>query len=1117
MTEDILKGAGLHMLHIIWGRAGTGKTGIVLEELRRRVEEKRPGGFLIVPEQYSHAAERELAMRCGDTAGLYAEVLSFTRLAHRVALETGDSARTYVDGGGRLLQLALALEQVGSQLRLYGSARSSPELMAMLLSALTELRQGCSDAGTLRAAAEQAQGQLADKLTDLALLREAMDAVEARTGADPASRLEVLSRQIPHSEMLRGAAVYLDGFTDFTAQERQVIRQLQRVCSVTVCLSCDSLTDGSEIFSAARRTALLLRADARADGAQVKETHIPSQGASSLRGFLEEYLFGWTDAVFPRPEAVKLRTAPDTRAECELAAAEALRLVRQNGCRWRDIAIAVRGFEEYRSVLAETFRRYGVPLYATAKTDIFSRPLPALMGAAFDALSDGWSYESMFAYLKTGLTPISRDDCDILENYVLTWNIRGSAWTREEPWRQHPEGYGGKPTPESDAVLEHIDALRRAVAGPLDALARRGALAEDAMGQCAAVAAFWDDISLPERLAGRSTELRRMGEEQTAAEYDQLWELMVSALEQCAAVLGEMPMDQEQFGRLFRRMLSEYDVGTIPIALDAVTAGDFDRMRRRSIRHLLVLGGSDDRLPRSGNGAGIFTDAERGDLRSLHIDLADADDILDREFNLIYNVLTLPGESLYVSRSRFTAQGGESRPSFLTDRLEKLFGVRETAGDLRCARLSAPGPALEAAAEGDRDALAYFSRDPEAAEKLARLRAAGELTRGRLSEQGVRRLYGDELWLTASRIDNFASCRFQYFLRYGLKAKPRQAADFSPPELGTFLHYLLENVARDVSGMGGFAAADEKTVSDLTDKYTEAYIHKELEDFREKSPRFVYLFRRLQQTARRIVLDTARELSRSDFTPLDFELNFSKTSDMPPVSLGSGDTSLVLTGVADRVDGWEHDGKLYLRVVDYKSGVKRFSLADVWHGMGLQMLLYLFSLQKNGRQRYGKEIVPAGVLYVPARDILLSAGERLSDEEIVRQKAKKLRRSGLLLSDKTVLTAMEHADVPEYIPVSVNRSGEYTGDSLATAEQLGMLSDYVDSLLKKMAGELRSGSIAADPWYKSDSENTCLYCDYYSACHFDEKTDAWRYRTALKAPEFWARLDRPESEGGEGA
>ena len=217
-------------------------------------------------------------------------------------------------------------------------------------------------------------------------------------------------------------------------------------------------------------------------------------------------------------------------------------------------------------------------------------------------------------------------------------------------------------------------------------------------------------------------------------------------------------------------------------------------------------------------------------------------------------------------------------------------------------------------------------------------------------------------------------------------------------------------MAREVSERGGFAEADDKTVAALTDKYVREYVRTQLEDFREKSPRFVYLFRRLAETSRRIVLDTAQELRRSDFRPLDFELNFSNKddADLPPVSVGSGEDEFVLTGTADRVDGWEHGGKLYIRIVDYKSGKKKFALSDVWQGMGLQMLLYLFTLEKHGAERYGKEIVPAGVLYVPAHDILVRADKRLSDEEIVAEKARKLHRSGLILSETEVVEAMDH-------------------------------------------------------------------------------------------------------------
>ena len=1098
------------MLRLILGRAGTGKTALLFSEIAARCARRQSGSFLIVPEQYSHEAERELAQRCGDTASLYAEVLSFSRLAHRVAIGCGGSARVYIDKPGRFLQLSLALEQVGGALSVYGGSARSPERMVQLLSALDELRFGCAAPDALRKAAESATPSLAGKLRDLALLQEALDALSAQSGADPAGRLDVLAEQLPGCAWLRSAKFYIDGFTDFTAQERRVIRALLPLADVTVCLTCDDLASGSEVFSLARRTMRALRDAAEEDGVAAEIVSVPRGEDRTPFAFLEENLFGWTDETRDAAGSIRLVRAPGVAAECELAAAEMRRLVRETSCRWRDIAVAVRGFGDYRAALEEACRRAGVPLYASERTDIFTRPLPALIAAAFDILADGWSYESVFTYLKTGLTGISRADCDALENYVLLWSLRGTAWTRAEPWRQHPDGFGGKITPESDALLAKIDTLRRSVAAPLAAFERRGKEATDARGQCAALAAFWEDISLPEHLEERSLALEEAGELQAAAEYRQLWELIVSALEQCEAILGDMPLSQEDFGRLFRRMLSQYDVGTIPVALDRVTAGDFDRMRRRSIRHLLVLGASDERLPRVSDGGGVFTDTERSELRALDIELSGGDDELDREFNLIYNVFTLPKSSLYVSRSAFASGESETRPSFVTDRIAKLFALCEENGDVHAARAQSLSGALELACAGDAAGREFFAARGEGGRIAAIEKAAAE-ERGRLSREGVRAIYGQKLYLTASRIDNFASCRFQFFLRYGLCAKPRQSAQFAPPERGTFLHFLLENVAREVSERGGFAETDDKTVAALTDKYVREYVRTQLEDFREKSARFVYLFRRLAETSRRIVLDTAQELRRSDFRPLDFELNFSNKddADLPPVSVGSGEDEFVLTGTADRVDGWEHGGKLYIRIVDYKSGKKKFALSDVWQGMGLQMLLYLFTLEKHGAERYGKEIVPAGVLYVPAHDILVRADKRLSDEEIVAEKARKLHRSGLILSETEVVEAMEHGEALQFLPLY---RGKLAAEALATAEQLGKLSRFLEETLSNMAGELRGGSIAADPWYENDRANTCRTCDYCDACRFSETVDGWRFKTKFKAPEFWEKLENGEEE-----
>ena len=1103
------------MLRFILGRAGSGKTGMILNEIAGRAARREGGNYLIVPEQYSHEAERELARRCGDAMSLYAEVLSFSRLAHYVSLEVGGSARRFADAGGRILQMTLALETAESGLAVYGGAARSPETAEMLLKTLDELRQGGADAALLREAAGKSDGILAQKLMDLALLREALDAVEARSGLGSVSRLDILAEQIPACSFLRGAHVYIDGFTDFTAQERAVIRALTLAGECAVCLTCDGLDGGDDVFRLSRGAGQSLRRRAEEDGVETAVTVLPGRGEDDPIGFLEAHLFDWSGATADPRGRVRLLTAPSPAAECELAAGAIRAVVRETGCRWRDVAVAVRGFDDLRGTLEETFRRYDIPFYSSVKTDVMSKPLPALVSSAFELLEDGWSYESMFTYLKTGLPEITLEERDELENYVLLWGLRGTAWTREEPWRQHPRGVTKEWKAGDLAAIERLDALRRRIAAPLRRFAERGRAAVTALEQCRALAAFWDDIRLPERLELRAGELEAAGEPQTAAEYRQLWEKMTGSLEQCAAVLGDMELAQDKFARLFRRVLCQYDTGSIPVTLDRVGMGDFDRMRRRSLKHLFVLGATDDRLPRVSDESGILNGPEREELRRMKIELADADDILQREFTLIYNVFTLPELTLTVSRPLFGADGKETRPALPAERLGRLFGLKEAPGDLTAARREALSPARELACAGDPPARAYFAALPGEPERMERLREAGAQIRGQLSRPAAERLYGRELRLTASRAEAAAECRFRFFLRYGLKAEPRKTEAFAPPEMGTFLHYLLENVVREASARGGFDAVTDEEITALTEEWTARFTEEQLSGFREKTARFRYLFRRLADAAKRIVLDTVRELRGSQFRPLALELDLGHTEGLPPALFGEGDEQVILTGVVDRVDGWEHDGRLFLRVVDYKSGTKDFKLGDVSVGLSLQMLLYLFALRKVGAEFFGKgEIVPAGVLYVPAREPLVNADRRVTPDEAEKRKEKELKRSGLLLRgvNDEVLRAMEADPGRRYLPVKISKANEVSG-SIADGDQFRQLGKFVEKTLGEMAAEVRRGSIAADPWFKNEGDNACKWCDYAEACHFSEETDKRRYRSALKPEAFWNMIEQKAAAG----
>ena len=1123
INKMITREAVKTVLRIIYGRAGTGKTARIMDEIKNAVLSGRKDNILLVPEQFSHEAERELCAVCGDSVSLYAEVLSFTGLCRRVSGELGGIAVPYLDKGGRLLCMARAVDGLYSSLKMFSSARHKAELQSILLDAVDELKSACITPEELMRASEDNEGALSDKLYDLSLLLSGFDAVTANGSADPADRLTILAQQIGDSSVSSATHIYVDGFTGLTVQERRVIEALLRKgAELSLILGIDELYGDSEVFEMPRRLAHSLIAYAKENGIG---TELIKHGGETRKapvlGYFDENMFSWRPGRFEGDaSALGIFSAADMETECEFAAARAVELVRETGCRYRDIAVAVRGFEDYRLALTAAFAQYGVPLYTAAKTDLMSKPLPALISSAYEITLGGWELDDVLDYIRTGLAGLSDDECDELENYAYTWQLRGSAWTREEDWKLHPDGYGADFSDGTWERLNRVNALRRRVSAPLIAFAESAAAAHTATEQAQALAGLLNSLGLSKRLAEKADRLYETGRAQAAQEYSQLWDICVAALEQSAAILGDAETDAESFGRLFTMMLSRYDVGTIPATLDSVTAGDYDRMRRRNIKHLLVLGMNEARIPKSEEDTGVFSSEERRRLLEDDIDLGGIGDCeLWREFSLIYNCLTLPSESLSLCMPLFDSAGEQQRASFIIRRASAITGREAESVKVSELRMNAPAPALFLAANSFRGGGVEATSAAELfkelmPERMDALRRAAELKRGSLSSGAVQKLYGRDIRLSASKIDKFASCRFAYFMQYGLKAKTREPAGFTPPEMGTFMHYILENVAHDVMESGGFAEADDDKLDKLTDKYIAQYVHDKLNDFREKSKRFEYLFRRLTKDVRRVVEDMAAELRCSDFKPLSFELDFGKSDVLPPMKLGDDGDSLVLTGIADRVDGWLHDGKLYIRVVDYKTGTKSFSLEDVWYGMGLQMLLYLFSLEQNGKLLYGEEIVPAGVLYVPAKDVIISRPHDAPDDSIAKEKQEKIRRSGLLLEDRKVLLAMEKTEEPRFIPVTF-KEGVPRGDALASAEKLGLLSKHIDKTLREMASELRKGSIAADPFYRNQKENACLNCDYFEACHFSdgENGESLRQLPALKATKVWSMLSGGEENG----
>ncbi len=1096
------------MLTIWIGRAGSGKSARVLETMGRE-RENRPQ-LLLVPEHTSHEAELDLCRACGPTASRNAEVLTFQSLATRVLSETGGLAEVTLDNGGKLLTMRRCLQELHSNLKVFGRPSQRAAFLHQLTTLADEFYAYQIAPETLYRHVADMEGAMGDKLRDVALIFAAYDARLRNGETDVRSRVQKLRDSLPQSHYLDGKDLYLDGFSFFNKQEESVLALALRRChSVTVTLLGDR--SGQLFQNAAAQKERLVRM-AREVGVECRLAYLSRQDDSPL-GHLERHCFG-SDAVWEEETgAVTLYQAATAYTEVEYVSARIRQLAAQ-GYRYRDIAVASRSMDSYGPLLESLFRRDGIPAYISRRSDILEKPVMTLLLSAVDAVTGGFEYEDMFRYLKTGMTGVTAAECDLLENYVIRWDIRGNMWLRDVPWTLNPDGYGLDMTEERTVRLEEINRIREKVRGPLSALADGLKQRPAARDKARTLYEFAAAAGVPDALREKADELLSAGQVQLAEEYAQLWQIFCDVLDQFVEILGDTELDGEEFARLLRLVLTQYSVGTIPATLDQVKVSEITRNDRHRVRVLFLLGANDHLLPKIEKDGGVLDSDDRQALAQRDIPLSDATfDALDNELQNIYACLAQPTEQLHISWPVTDVTGAELRPSFVVERVRLLFPRLKVERENGTYRMTLPATALCAA--GENEALRrYFEGQPRYAAALAAMARAQRMERGRLSPEAVQSLYGRSIAMSASRIDRVKSCHFGYFMEYGLRARERKKAGFEAPEVGTFLHYLLENVNREVKEQGGYGQVDDEALRHMVKRYVERYAATQIQEYQNKSARFRYLFSRLRETAYTIIISIAKEMRQSDFQPVEFELSFGgRDGHLPAITVREGGASLSVSGKVDRVDGWLHDGKLYLRVVDYKTGKKSFDLTDIRYGLGIQMLLYLFTLEREGQAYFGYPIVPCGVLYQPARSVILRQDRNISDEKLKAALESELRRTGLVLGEPEVLRAMEHSalETPCYLPISVKKDGTLSGD-IATAAQLGHLGRYVDRLLHQIAGEIAHGNIDADPYARGPQDSACTYCAFASACYFDESRDKRRQLHKTDSGEFWAMLEKENGE-----
>lgn len=1122
-------------LTIVIDRAGTGKSAYILDQIKKNGVYREQ--LLLVPDHASHQAERDLCAFCGDAVSRYASVSSFHWLAAAILSLVGGTKDPVLDSGGKILTMYRALQKQAKELKVYHRPSQKAAFLEQLVSLEDEMRTYCVDVTELDRYSEKVSRPLQEKLQDLSSIFTVYERMLKEGGVDRRDLLERVLDVLDADETscyFSGKDIYVDGFMYFNQREEEILtRMMKHANSVTITLLGDkNLHTG--IFKTAFDVQKRLEKAAQCAHAPCRVIASPKRDTDSLDMALrhmEQASFGDLHMVYEKEtDAVALMQARTAYDEVEAVASEIRKLVAQKHCRYRDILIMAPNMSDYEATIENVFERYEIPVFLNRSRDVLEKPAITLVIAALDILANGWEYEDVFRYLKTGMSGISLQRCDELENYVLKWDIRGSMWTREGDWTAHPDGYDAESTARSEQMLKRLNETRNCVRKPLLKLAESMKKEKTARGKIMALYAFLVDVKLAEQLKKKAVYFRETDgcDKKLADEYVQLWKILCGAMEQFSWILEDDELTEADFVRLLKLLLTQYDIGTIPAALDQVSVSDMSRNDRHTRGYLFLLGVNDHVLPGQGAAGSVLTENDRLELWNAEMRLAPFGvDHMDMEMLQLYAAFAQATKRVTISWAMTDVSGAELRPAFIVKRLQEMYPNVPVHKSGRERLLTAPLPALEEAGkQGSGPLWNHFAGKDVYKNRLTMMERARTMERGKLSPAVVKSLYGEQIRMSASRMDTIKSCHFAFFMQYGLKVKERRKAGLDAPEIGTFLHYLLENTAKEVKQRGGFGAVSEEERNQIIERYIDRFAEESLGGLRDKSARFRYLFRRLKKTAYAIVHNVANELAVSDFEPYAFELEFSEESKMKAVKIEAANTTLSVGGKVDRVDGWLKDGKLYLRVVDYKTGKKKFDLAEILHGVGVQMLLYLFTLERHGMEALGgegiEEIVPAGVEYIPARDVILSMDRNASEEEIARAMQKELKRSGMFLYHADVLEAMEHGctQSPCFLPLSIKKKKVKTDegetetteivDGVATAAQLGKLSQYVDHLLEEIAKELAEGNIDADPNYQGESKNACMYCAFASACHFEEGRghDRREYIASVKADEFWNKISK---------
>ena len=1089
------------MLQIILGRSGTGKTTKIMEEAILAVKENKKV-IILVPDQISFETEREALASLSGESSMNMTVLSFSRLAENIFRIYGGVAGKRLTDTAKLISMKLAIGEIGDNLQIYKKQWSRIDFVSTMIKTIDELKgSGTYPEQLTDVIKNMANSQLRYKLEDICEIYRTYQGIIDRDFSDPLDDLVIALKKIRGGDYFADHYIYIDGFTFFSPPQRQVVEVMIEQSEKTTMTFCADSTHGEDdmdIFSEQKKLMKRLQQYTMSLGITCK---VPVKLTQSYRhtdeglSAVESFLASKETEPVTDAKSVTMVKCQDKYDELRYVSGEITRLVREENYRYRDIAIVPRSLMDYESTVETVVKEYHIPLFYDKKELAKTRPIVAVVLSALECVKGNWNSEALLRLAKNPAIGLGVEETAHLENYIYMWSIKKEEW--ENPFVK--PSWGLQPvTKKEDVLLEQVEGIRVKLMTPLLVLKER-LKGCDGLIFATGIYEYILESSLLDTLTEYCAD-----EQETLKETDNLYNSILNILDEFATMLGTKIMPLWSLIELFDMSISLLELGKIPNTNDQAVIGSADRIRLANPKIIFAIGMNEGIFPAKYQPQGVFSKAEREQLVSGGIEMAMTPfkmAVVERFF--LYATLSGASEKMYITYNKTTLSGGKMEPSLVMSQMKQVVKNREFPSN-QMERTDLVVDLFTAREQFARD-LGENNKDTAMAQLLGMLKdqhflslmanIAKELPADDIKQTTAKNLLGSVINLSPTKIEKYYQCPYLYFCESMLALRKRKKVEYTPLESGVAIHYVLEKMVEKYKNRGIAKLTDEALKAEITEMLHD-HITQIIGDITHLEKRFKYQLERLVSLLTLVVRHLGNDLAQSAFIPVGVEVSVGGHGVITaPEYTTSDGTVLKVQGKIDRVDMYSGGDEKYVRIIDYKSGHKEFKIEEVFHGLNMQMLIYLNAICSDQKGKYGK-VMPAGILYMPSSVKAVETSIETDRSSVTSILEKSLKMSGLLLEDERILHAMEEELAGKYIPATTVKSGKLSASSkVKSKKEMEHIAKIVDENIVKMGEALTKGEIAPLP-VRGSGMMPCEYCDYQVLCKNKGTTN---YRN-IKAP-----------------